>query len=72
MAEKRGRKPDDARRRAVAALRAQGLRFTEIGTNLGITRQCAQQLLKASGHSVDLPGICCASCGTVIIEGRGP
>ena len=68
----RGRKPDDIRRQAVALLRAQGLSFTEIGTRLGIRRQCAQQLLKASGHSVDLPGICCIGCGTVIVKGRGP
>jgi hypothetical protein len=57
----RGRKPDDARRHAVATLRAQGLSFTEIGARLGITRQCAQQLLKASGHSTTLPAICCTS-----------
>jgi hypothetical protein len=68
----RGRKPDDARRSAVAALRARGLSFTEIGNRLGITRQCAQQLLQARGLSVELSGICCIGCGTVIVKGRGP
>jgi hypothetical protein len=48
------------------------LSFTEIGNRLGFTRQCAQQLLKASGHFATVPGICCTSCGTVIIEGGGP
>jgi hypothetical protein len=71
-AEKRGRKPDTDRRQAVALLLAQGLSFTEIGNRLGITRQCAQQVLKASGYLVELPGICCFGCGTVIVKGRGP
>jgi hypothetical protein len=69
----RGRKPDDACRQAVVVLRAQGLHYPAIGSRLGITRQCAQQqLLKASCHSVVLPGICCIGCATVIVKGRGP
>ena len=42
-----GRAPDLARRRLAAALRAQGLTFTEIGRRLGITHQGARHLVEA-------------------------
>jgi hypothetical protein len=41
----RGRPPDLERRRLAAALRARGLSLTEIGQQLGISRQGASYLV---------------------------
>jgi transcriptional regulator with XRE-family HTH domain len=57
-----GRTPDEERREQVAALRAEGLTFTEIGKRLGMSRQAANELLIKSKKQVRLPGIPCREC----------
>jgi transcriptional regulator with XRE-family HTH domain len=71
--ETRGRKPNAARRLAVAELRAQGLSFQAIGQRLGISRQSVQQMLVASGlPDPGPPGLLCSECGVIIVKNRGP
>jgi DNA-binding XRE family transcriptional regulator len=67
----RGPKPDEARRQAVAVLRAQGLSFAQIGARLGMSRECAWELFKRSGLSVCGPGIQCCACGAEIASRTG-
>jgi DNA-binding XRE family transcriptional regulator len=66
-----GRRRDEERRQQIAQLRAEGLTFAQIGQQLGVTRQCAQFLLKKSGRAVRVPGIACCACGREIGPWRG-
>jgi transcriptional regulator with XRE-family HTH domain len=70
-----GRRPDLERRARAVALRAQGLTLKEVGYELGISRQAAGQLLRATGAS-PLGVILCAGCGAGVawptLRGRLP
>jgi transcriptional regulator with XRE-family HTH domain len=61
-AARRGRPPDEERRRLIARLRAQGWTFRQIGERLGTSRQSVHGVLKASGTAVELPGLTCIEC----------
>jgi transcriptional regulator with XRE-family HTH domain len=61
-APRRGRPPDEERRRLIARLRAQGWTFQQIGERLGTSRQSVHGVLKASGTSVEPPGLACTEC----------
>jgi transcriptional regulator with XRE-family HTH domain len=64
---KRGRKPDFRRRRRAADLRRQGLTESEIGAELGCTKQNVSKLLK--GQNVPPYTLHCSSCSSVIARG---
>ena len=49
--ERRGRKPDAARRAKMLKLRSRGLSLAEIGERLGVTRQCVQITLAKVHYS---------------------
>jgi transcriptional regulator with XRE-family HTH domain len=59
----RGRKPNLERRQRVAQLRQQGLTLTEIGGQLGISKQAVKQLLDAQGcQDTGLLTVYCDRC----------
>jgi hypothetical protein len=63
-----GGRPNHARRRAAAELRAQGLSYAEIGRRLGVTGDAARSLLgRATGpRRLAHPDLCCACCRRAI------
>jgi hypothetical protein len=56
IGERRGRPARPERRRWAARLRAQGLSLSEIGQQLGVSRQAAWQLLRRNGEPATCPG----------------
>jgi transcriptional regulator with XRE-family HTH domain len=65
---KRGRQPDFRRRRRAADLRRQGLTESEIGAELGCTKQNVSHLLK--GQNVEPRyTLYCSGCNSVIAQG---
>jgi hypothetical protein len=52
------------RRQRAAALRSQGLPFTEIGRRLGISKQAAHRLIER--HAASGPGVRCSGCQAVV------
>ena len=70
-----GRPPNLERRRQAAALREQGLTLAEVGRELGISRQAAEQLVRAAG-AAHLGVVRCARCGGPLarpaLRGRVP
>jgi transcriptional regulator with XRE-family HTH domain len=65
----RGRPANPQRRRRIAALRATGLTYEEIGKRLGISYQSVQQALQRAGNARLVP-IRCRECGAVITRMR--
>jgi DNA-binding XRE family transcriptional regulator len=60
-----GRKPNQERRRKAEWLRARGLNLTEVGRQLGTTRQGAYALFRPLRGT---PAVACARCGAAIIS----
>jgi transcriptional regulator with XRE-family HTH domain len=58
-----GRRLDAARRQELAALRAQGLSYAEIGRRLGVSRQGVWELLRDCGPEVKALVVPCRACG---------
>jgi hypothetical protein len=67
-----GRKPDLARRRRAAALRARGLSLADIGRRLGVSRETVRRMIVAYDPTALLPDICCSACRAAVAEWRGP
>jgi DNA-binding XRE family transcriptional regulator len=66
-----GLKPDAAKRRKAAELRAQGLGVTEIARRLGLTRQCVHDHLLAVGAGAPRRGVVrCRECSAGIATGH--
>jgi hypothetical protein len=63
-----GRHPNHARRAKMILLRAEGLRFAEIGRRLCVIRQSVQLTLKAAGKAALMPPIQCRQCARRIGE----
>jgi transcriptional regulator with XRE-family HTH domain len=61
-----GQKPNFARRRQIAALRARGLSLSEIGRRLGISKQCVHETLQAIHRPPPDRSVPCAGCSTLI------
>ena len=62
---KRGRKPNEARRREIARLRAEGLTYADIGRHVGVSRQGVLRALRRMGRAGTAP-VACRQCGAVI------
>ncbi|HKI35215.1 MAG TPA: helix-turn-helix domain-containing protein [Gemmataceae bacterium] len=67
-----GRQPDEARRREVIRLRAEGLTLVEIGRRLGISRQRVDQILRAIDKERTRRLACLACGGAVAPPGGAP
>jgi DNA-binding XRE family transcriptional regulator len=65
----RGRPVNKLRRREMFRLRTSGLSLTQIGRQLGVSRQYVHQQLRKAGAAV--PGITCPACAKEIAPRRG-
>jgi transcriptional regulator with XRE-family HTH domain len=61
-----GSKPNVARRKTIATLRARGLSLAEIGRRLGISKQCVHETLGMMTRPPAERSVTCAGCGAVI------
>jgi transcriptional regulator with XRE-family HTH domain len=67
-----GRQPNEARRREVVRLHAEGMTFAKIGDRMGVTRQRVEQILRAVARDRSRSLECRACGGIAVPPGTAP